>query len=500
MCLQGEMQAARIEQLLVERLGPAVFRERRLRCGNPYVFQGDERDVMFISMVAAPNVIQRSLTEQMYQQRFNVAMSRARDQVWLFHSIQEDELGPHCLRRRVIEFFKQLPDQRIQGAPFDIPALQLAAKRADRSVEDPPSPFDSWFEIDVALALAARGYALSAQVEVARKFIDLVIEGNDGVRLAVECDGEAWHGPDHYEKDTARQRQLERAKWTFVRVRESLFYSDPDKAMSEVIAACDECGIEPGDGHNWRQTSSAERAEPSVSSLGGNTIVANDRSGDHPASLFVGDGLDIDRVGLAENRDRLAASLRAGPFTGYDSKHYPDPRTAPPSNVREAVLDIITTDGPLSKASVYRLYRDGCPRVERAGKYLRQAVNRAISALERSRQIETRDEGSRKLVEEVVCRVPSQNWVDCRPVGAREFEEIPLAELAEQIVLASRGGQSSVVQTGYKSVAKRYGVTRLREQVSARLEAAAQIALDVSRAAKLGVGQRKSGSSPLSSS
>jgi len=53
-CLQGDLQGARIEQFLLDRLGPEVFTKRHLRCGNPYAFQGDERDVMFLSMVAAP--------------------------------------------------------------------------------------------------------------------------------------------------------------------------------------------------------------------------------------------------------------------------------------------------------------------------------------------------------------------------------------------------------------------------------------------------------------
>jgi hypothetical protein len=81
-------------------------------------------------------------------------MSRARDQAWLFHSVQENDLGPNCLRRRVLEFFKQPPDLSIHGSSVDIPTLQLVSRRADRMAERPPRPFDSWFEVDVALALA----------------------------------------------------------------------------------------------------------------------------------------------------------------------------------------------------------------------------------------------------------------------------------------------------------------------------------------------------------
>ena len=74
--------------------------------------------------------------------------------------------------------------------------------------------------------------------------IDLVIEGINA-KLAVECDGEYWHGPDRYDYDMARQRQLERAGWKFVRIRESEFYIDREKAIQRIIEACEELGIKP---------------------------------------------------------------------------------------------------------------------------------------------------------------------------------------------------------------------------------------------------------------
>ena len=56
--------------------------------------------------------------------------------------------------------------------------------------------------------------------------IDLVVTGGES-RLAVECDGDEWHGAEQFEKDLARQQDLERVGWRFVRIRESEFYLDP---------------------------------------------------------------------------------------------------------------------------------------------------------------------------------------------------------------------------------------------------------------------------------
>ena len=52
--LTGEHQARYIERLLLERIGPDEMLSRRIKCGDAYAFQGDERDVMFLGMVAAP--------------------------------------------------------------------------------------------------------------------------------------------------------------------------------------------------------------------------------------------------------------------------------------------------------------------------------------------------------------------------------------------------------------------------------------------------------------
>ena len=84
--LQGDAQAKLIEHKLLEKLEPEVIEERRLICGDAYAFQGDERHIIFLSMVAAPNERIGALAVESARQRFNVAASRAQDQLWLFHS------------------------------------------------------------------------------------------------------------------------------------------------------------------------------------------------------------------------------------------------------------------------------------------------------------------------------------------------------------------------------------------------------------------------------
>lgn len=491
-CLQGDAQADRIQHLLLDRLGPTVFEKRRLRCGNPYAFQGDERDVMFLSMVAAPNANNATLTEKRFEQRFNVAMSRARDQAWLFHSIQEDELGLNCLRRRVLHFFRQPPDMTINGVSVDTPTLQLIAERADRMAERPPQPFDSWFEVDVALALTARGYRMSAQVKVGPKSIDLVVEGQDGLRLAVECDGEFWHGPDEFERDLFRQRQLERAEWRFARVRECLFYTDEQRAIDEVVDACEELGITPGGGRAEAPPVDVAVGIPTLrlrelDVVDDEVEVAEPEPQPEPETDEPVE--DAGEVGDEEQGPvprSLLADNRSGPFTGYASKTYPDPKSATPATIREAVLDIVSCDGPLPKASIYRLYRDGCPRIERASKLVRHAVNQAVYHLERSGVVASRDEGKSKEPTEILVRLVSQPWVQRREVGARTLDDIPLSEIAEAMRTAWRGVRPDSEQARrqlYRELARTLGVFRFTESAAERLRPAEEIAFRTDDAA-----------------
>lgn len=240
--LQGEAQAALIENQLLESLGAEEMERRRLVCGNPYSFQGDERDIMFLSLVAANNERIGTLTKAPDERRFNVAASRARDQMILFHSVTCDDLGASCLRRKLLAFFESTKPQQIAGIDRD--ELERRAAQDNRRIVDPPVPFGSWFEVDVALELLRKDFTVLAQHEVAGKWIDLVVEGGQA-RLAVECDGDHWHGADRFEADMQRQRQLERCGWEFFRVRESVFYSNKDDALAGLWRALEDQDIAP---------------------------------------------------------------------------------------------------------------------------------------------------------------------------------------------------------------------------------------------------------------
>ena len=230
--LHSSDQDREIESRLIKCLDAEEIEKRNIVCGDAYDFQGDKRHVIFLSMVSARSDHGRigTMSDEKAKRRFNVAVSRAQDQVQLFHSVQEGELGQNCLRRLLLAHMQQPPVDPTAQLPWTVEELRQLARNTPRRKGNQPSPFDSWFEADVFLAIAAQGYRAIPQYEVHGYYIDIVIVGG-ARKLAVECDGDYWHGPERYEKDRHRQTELVRCGWEFFRVRESRFYRDPDSAL-----------------------------------------------------------------------------------------------------------------------------------------------------------------------------------------------------------------------------------------------------------------------------
>ncbi|MFE1880100.1 AAA domain-containing protein, partial [Streptomyces diastatochromogenes] len=248
--LLGAGQKFLIEDLLADRIPLDERQRRRLRVGNAEEFQGDERDVVFIGTVASltgPDGPRRigPYSSALNRQHLNVAASRARDQVWLFHSVTLTEWGETDLRRAYLDWFSR-PAEDQDGAG-------LGEVRPDV----PHEAFDSLFEQRVYLALRARGYRVRPQYPAGRYRIDLVVEGGTR-RLAVECDGDAFHNEENADADAARQRELERVGWTFVRIRGSRFFLDPERALEPLWAELDRLGIERATADAGRETRPAD--------------------------------------------------------------------------------------------------------------------------------------------------------------------------------------------------------------------------------------------------
>jgi very-short-patch-repair endonuclease len=225
--LVGDEQAIEIDNLIRAHVPPDRYELHRVLCGNAAQFQGDERDVVFISLVDTAEHGALSLRDQeLFKQRFNVAASRARDQMWIVHSLSPNhDLRADDLRRQLIEHAEN-PSRLMRG-------LDEKEKRTQSS-----------FERDVMKRLAGAGYRVTAQWKIGTFRLDLVVEGG-GKRLAVECDGDRFHPLEKLSEDLDRQSVLERMGWIFTRIRSSEFLRNPTRAMKPIFEKLEMLEITP---------------------------------------------------------------------------------------------------------------------------------------------------------------------------------------------------------------------------------------------------------------
>jgi very-short-patch-repair endonuclease len=104
---------------------------------------------------------------------------------------------------------------------------------------------ESAFEMEMYDELTRCGYRVQPQVPCGGFRIDFVVEGEDGKRLAVECDGDKYHGPGHWQRDMARQRVLERAGWSFWRCFASTFVRRREEVLADLLQTLAAHGVQP---------------------------------------------------------------------------------------------------------------------------------------------------------------------------------------------------------------------------------------------------------------
>ncbi|MGB2720153.1 MAG: AAA domain-containing protein, partial [Rhodococcus sp. (in: high G+C Gram-positive bacteria)] len=231
--LQGQSQVDEIRNELIKRIGIEQWEQRRLRVGTPPDFQGDERNVVFLSMVVAPDQNFATLTANQYKRRFNVAASRAQDQLWLFHSVTVDRLKRADLRNSLLSYVTSVSPAPADPMPVDV------------SREVRKAPFETLLEQQLWNDLVERGFHVNPGVEVNNRRLALVVTG-DSSRLAVECDGDTFLStPAQRLADLQREQELKRCGWTFWRVRESEYYLDRDAALESLWATLARLGIKP---------------------------------------------------------------------------------------------------------------------------------------------------------------------------------------------------------------------------------------------------------------
>jgi hypothetical protein len=98
-------QAKRIDELLSQDDYISQRREQHdIRCGDAREFQGDEKDIILLSLVIGAGENRMCSDDKA---GFNVAVSRARHSLILFHSVKVGELKDDDVRKTLLEYCKK---------------------------------------------------------------------------------------------------------------------------------------------------------------------------------------------------------------------------------------------------------------------------------------------------------------------------------------------------------------------------------------------------------
>lgn len=499
-----DSQTERVSQLVREALGTSGWEnfvsKTRFKTGVPPAFQGDERDLVFISVCDDPSrqgnnragplslLAQGTIPGEQFKKRLNVAVSRARNQVWIAHSFRhfEGELKETDLRRKLLEF---------AYAPEEWLASTIAV---NPQAESP-------FEQAVYADLVRLGFSVTPQVAVGQYRIDLVAEDADA-RVAIECDGDAYH--QDAAADLSRQIVLERCGWRFVRVRGSEYYRDPESAIQRIVRELEKLRVTPGDAQplgsepngalleRIRARAQEIRADliagrsvsvanvdpieevnmppfPSEGMAGDQTLTEFDQEADsslYRSEVVVGPVSPHEKE-VPATRDRLYAKSQSvqsqhDEYVAFVETGFEDPKILSQSEIQSDLAKIIAVEGPATEARIMDVYRIATGY----GRFKGPTRERVISALR-----SVAEDGLIRAVpdfpgsEVTIYSLLDQPNVRLRKRGPRDLSDVPIGEIVALAAELFPAGVDDNDDSTFREILDFFDLRRLTEQARERL-------------------------------
>jgi len=185
--------------------------------------------------------------------------------------------------------------------------------------------------------------------------------------------------------------------------------------------------------------------------------------------------------GAEFGRNAQNGALR--PYGAWQSRAFPDPRTAPLSEIVKGLVEVITAEGPVLAYRAYTLYARGMGLLKiqeetkaRFTRALRRAIDeQAVVVSEET----TPDDYAYRFV-----RPTDSPQIVPRTRGERKIEEIPpleIATLMRQILPDVAHIDEEGEEWLYRSVLDRYELIRITTHTKSVLDSALQFARDDTR-------------------
>lgn len=197
--------------------------------------QGDERDVIFISMgyfKNQNNVLSMNfepINQDGGERRLNVLVTRARYKIELFSAIRYVDFDLDKTKSLGVALLKQYLEYAERGE------VALLAN-TQTEIDD---QFDSPFEKSVCESLRKAGLSIKTQVGCSGYRIDMAIRNkkNPGeFILGIECDGASYHSSaTARDRDRLRQQVLEMLGWQIYRIWSTDWFKNPQKELEKLL-------------------------------------------------------------------------------------------------------------------------------------------------------------------------------------------------------------------------------------------------------------------------
>lgn len=198
--------------------------------------QGDERDVIVISLTYGPEQIggktmQRfgPINSDAGWRRLNVLFTRSKKRMHIFSSMTSSDVIVGSSSKRGVNSLRAF--------------LEYCESGHLHHTQHTGKPADSDFEIAVMRELYKHGYECEPQLGVAGFFLDLAVidPGKKGrFLLGIECDGATYHSAKSTrDRDRLRQEILEDLGWTIRRIWSTDWYKNPQAQLQPILNELD---------------------------------------------------------------------------------------------------------------------------------------------------------------------------------------------------------------------------------------------------------------------
>jgi very-short-patch-repair endonuclease len=409
----AQRDVIRDELELLRRAEPTLESFFSKGCADPFFIknleniQGDERDVIFISVGYARDesgymaMNFGPLSNDGGERRLNVLISRAREQCVVFSSITADDIDLQRARSRGAAAFKSFL-RYAQTGNLDVHA---AAARE----------LDSDFEQQVANSLISFGFDVHHQVGTAGFFLDLaVVDPKRPGRyiLGIECDGATYHSSrSARDRDRLREKVLLDRGWRIHRIWSTDWFHRPDEQLKRVHEAIEKAQVEADSDEDSLRESVMNSPSRPIATMATSVATEIERTETAPSTHG-----QVDWV-IPYHEAQLSVPCDT-------AIHETDVQI-----LCEVISRVVELEGPIHTEEVARRLTS-LWGLQRTGNRIVEATNRAIECLLRARKLQA-ESHFLDVPGRSPTRVRSRESVSSSSL--RKPETIPPAELRQAI-------------------------------------------------------------------